>query len=125
MIGNNQNSRVCWKLLDYLSGHGIQSFVHLTHCISKTSFGFWVMKKMTAVHVLPEIVLHSVNRHEDKHHHVLRMVFQKVKSDRGPLPVDFLHFGEHLSAPPVGGHESQEPDIVINLAEMIDQFAFK
>ena len=80
---------------------------------------------MTAIHVLPEIVLHSINRHEYEHHHVLGMMFQKVKSDSCPLPVNFFHFGEHLSAPPVCGHKSEETDVMINLTEVIDQLTFQ
>ena len=80
---------------------------------------------MTAIHVLPEIVLDGIDRHENEHHHVLWMMFQKVKSDRRPLPVDFFHFGEYLSAAPVRRHEPEEADVMINFAEMLNQLAFK
>src|SRR5207248_6190703 len=83
-------------------------FVHLAHSISETRCGFWIVEEMTAIHVLPEIMLHCINRHEYEHHDVLGMMFQKVKSDSCPLPVNFFHFGEHLSAPPVCGHKSEE-----------------
>src|SRR5438128_12347451 len=120
VIGDNEDSRIGRKLLDYSAGHGIESFIHLTHCISKTRFGLRVVKEMTAVHVLPEIVLHSIYRHEDEHHHVLRMVFQEVKSGCGPLLVDFLHFVEHLSPPLVCRHEPEEADVMVNLTKMMD-----
>src|SRR5213083_3056178 len=111
MVGDNEDRRICGKLLDYSAGHGVKSFVHLTHCISKTRLCFWVVKKMTAVHVLPEVVLDCIYGHEDKHHHVLRMVFQKVKSNCSPLLVDFFHFSEHLSPALVRGHEPKKPDV--------------
>jgi hypothetical protein len=51
------------------------------------------------------------------------MVFQKVKSHGGPLLVDFLHLGQHLSPPAISGHVPEETKIVVNLAEMIDKLA--
>src|SRR5213083_3264280 len=125
MVGDNEDRRICGKLLDYSAGHGVKSFVHLTHCISKTRLCFWIVKKMSAVHVLPEIVLDCIYGHEDKHHHVLRMVFQKVKSNCCPLLVDLFHLSQHLITPVVGRHVPKETKIVINLAQMIDQFAFQ
>src|SRR5438874_12573771 len=80
---------------------------------------------MTSIHVLPEIMLHCINRHKYEHHDVLGMMFQKVKSDPCPLPVNFSHFGEHLSAPPVCGHKSEEADVMINLTEVIDELTFQ
>src|SRR5881398_2875210 len=90
-----------------------------------TRCGFRIVEEMTAIHVLPEIVLHCINRHEYEHHDVLGMMFQKVKSDCCPLPVNFFHFGEHLSAPPVCGHKSEEADVMINLTEVIDQLTLE
>src|SRR5262249_46140957 len=82
-------------------------------------------KKMTGVHVLPEVVRDRIYRHEDEHHYVLRMAFQQVKSDCSPLLVDLFHLSQHLSAPVVRRHVPEEAKIVIDLAQMIDQFAFQ
>src|SRR5436190_6588686 len=124
MVGNDKDRCVLGKLLDYPAGHGVESFVHLTHCISKAVLCFRIVKKMAAIHVLPEVMLDCIYRHEDEHHHVLRMVLQKVKSDCCPLLIDSFHFGQHLSAPVVRRHVPEEAKIVTNLSQMINQLAF-
>src|SRR5947208_14574728 len=125
MIGNDKDRCVFGKLLDYPAGHGVESFVHPTHCISKTGLCFRIVKKMTAIHVLPEVMLDCIYRHENEHHYVLGMVLQKVKSDCCPLLVDPFHFSQHLSASVVRRHIPEEAKIMINLSQMINQLAFQ
>ena len=125
MVRDNEHRRILGKLLDYPSGHGVESFVHLTHCIPKTGLCFRIVKKMTAIHVLPEVMLDCIYRHENEHHHVLRTVLQKVKSGCCPLLVDSFHFSQHLSASVVRRHIPEEAKIMINLSQMINQLAFQ
>ena len=77
---------------------------------------------MILVHMLPEVVLDGVDRHEDKHHHVLGMILQKIERSLGPLLVHLFHLREDLVAPFVGRHCAEEPEIELDSAEMLDQF---
>src|SRR5207249_8661570 len=112
MVGDDKNGRVGGELLDYPASRGIKPFIHLPNRILKARVDLRVMKEMVAVHVLPEVVLDRVYRHEDKHHHVLRMLFQKVKGGCDPLPVELFHFGKHLIPSLVRGHEPEVADIM-------------
>ena len=75
---------------------------------------------MTLIHVLPEVMLNCVDRHEDKHHHVLRMILQQIERGFRPLVVHLLHLGEHLVAPLISRHRAEEPEIELESAEMLD-----
>ena len=66
---------------------------------------------MIAIHVLPEIVLCGVDGHEGDHHHVGRMFSHQVKTRTKPLTIEFLHLGEDLMAPWVGGHVAEIAEV--------------
>ena len=76
---------------------------------------------MILVHVLPEIVLNCVDRHEDEHHHILRVVLEQIERGLRPLLIHLLHFGEHLAPPLVGRHRAEESEIELDFTEVLDQ----
>src|ERR1041385_8409230 len=125
MVRDNKHRCILGELLEYPAGHGVEPLVHATHCVSKTRLCFRIVKKMAAIHVLPEVVLDCIYRHEDEHHYVLGMMLQKVKSHRSPLLVDPFHFSQHLGTSVVRRHVAEEAKIMINLSQMINQLTFQ
>ncbi len=110
-----------WQPIDDLTGGGIESLVDLADRVAKFRHQLRIVEEMILVHVLPEIVLDGVDRHEDEHHHVLRMVLEQVERGFRPLLVHLLHLGEYLAAPLVGRHRAEEAKIELDFTQMFDQ----
>ena len=79
------------------------------------------MDEVILIHVLPEVMLNRVDRHEDEHHHILRMVLEQVERGLRPLLIHLLHFGEHLTPSFIGRHRAEESEIELDFAEVLDQ----
>ena len=94
-----------------MAGGGVEALVDLADRIAKLRRQLWIMDEMILVHVLPEVVLDGVDRHEDEHHHVLRMILEQIKRGLCPLLIHLFHLGEHLIAPLVGRHRTEETEI--------------
>ncbi len=76
---------------------------------------------MGVIHVLPEMMLHRVDGHEGKHHHVGWMFFHQVKTRAQPLMVEFLHLGKDPLAPRIVGHVVEVTNIELEAAEQVHQ----
>ena len=110
MVGDDKDSGLGRKAVDDLAGRGVESLIHLADCVAKLRRQLWIVNEMILVHVLPEVMLDGVDRHEDKHHHVLGMILQQIERGLGPLLVHLFHLGEDLIAPFVGRHCAEEPE---------------
>ena len=76
---------------------------------------------MGGIHVLPEMMLHCVDGHEGEHHHVGWMFFHQVKTRAQPLMVEFVHLGQDLLAPRIGGHVAKVMNIELEAPEQVHQ----
>src|SRR5438067_3637985 len=121
VVGNHKESRVRRKSVDDLAGRGIEAFIDLANGVAKLRCSLWIVEKVLLIHVLPEVMLNCVDRHEDKHHYVLRMILQQVERGFRPLVVHLLHLGEHLVAPLIGRHRAEEPEIELDSDERRNQ----
>ena len=122
MIGNDKDGGLEREPIDDLTSRGVEALVNLADRIAKLRRQLWIMDEMILIHVLPEVVLDCVDRHEDEHHHVLRMVLEQIERGLCPLLIHLLHFGEHLIPPLVGRHRAEESEIELDSTEVLDQF---
>src|SRR5436190_17168025 len=81
MVGDDKNRRLGRKPIDNLTRSGIESLIDFANGVAELRRPRWIVEKMLLVHVVPEVVLDGIDGHENKHHHVLRMVFQQVRSE--------------------------------------------
>ena len=102
MVGDDKNRRLGRKPIDNLARSGIESLIDFANGVAELRRPRWIVEKMLLVHVVPEVMLDGIDGHENKHHHVLRMVFQQVKRRLGPLFINLFHLREDLIPPFVG-----------------------
>ena len=79
------------------------------------------MLEMFLVHVVPEIMLYRVDRHERAHHYVDWMFFHEVQGSAQPLLVATFQPGERFVTALVVVHGAEEACLEIHVAELAFQ----
>ena len=120
VIGDDEDRSLGRQSVDDLARRCIEPLVDFADRVAKFRRQLRIMDKVILIHVLPEVMLDGVDRHEDEHHHVLRMVLEQVERGFGPLLIHLLHFLEHLLAALVGRHRAEETQIELDLAEVFE-----
>src|SRR5947207_11554471 len=94
MVGDDKNRRLGRKPIDNLTRSGIESLIDFANGVAELRRPRWIVEKMLLVHVVPEVVLDGVDRHEDEHTHVLRVILQQVESGCTPLLVHLFYLSD-------------------------------
>src|SRR5205823_13573014 len=94
MIGNHKDRCIARQFLMYLADRVVEPLVNTEHSVAEALHGRWIVQMMRRIHVVPEIVLHRVDRHEGEHHHVSAMLLHQVEARLQPLSIDSLHLGQ-------------------------------
>ena len=107
--------------MQHLTDRLIEPLVNAQNGVAKAFYGSRIVQMMGGIHVLPEMMLHCVDGHEGEHHHVGWMFFHQVKTRAQPLMVEFVHLGQDLLAPRIGGHVAEVTNIELEAPEQVHQ----